>query len=35
MYVEGEAERDGDRWTEGGGERRMTSCDVLKFNSME
>ena len=35
MYVEGEAERGGDRWTEGGGERRMTSCDMLKLNSME
>lgn len=34
-HREGETVRDSDRWTEGGGERCMTSYNVLKLRSME
>lgn len=31
MRREGKMEKDGDRWTEGGGEGCMTLCDALKL----
>ncbi len=34
MLGEGETVRESDRWTEGGGEKCMMSCNVLKLKPM-